>query len=195
MAGWIVQLTRQIEYWAAASPLVFRIATCYYKDIVYKEAMLAQIRPSDSILCIGGGPCPFSAIMLHKLTGAKVTVIDNDWTCIQPARQILSRLDLADAVKVLHHDGCAVNQISIHDYTVIHLAAQISPIEGIVQHIQRYAAPGTRLLIRTPKCKLKRFYCRSYGLLNLCDCQAVYHKRTCNLDCTLLYVQRGALSC
>ena len=70
MGKGIVRITQQIEYWAAANPLVYQLAALYYKDIIRREITLAQIGPSDHVLCIGGGPCPFSAILLHQFTGA-----------------------------------------------------------------------------------------------------------------------------
>jgi trans-aconitate methyltransferase len=192
MARQIVSLTQKIEYWAAANPLVFRLAALYYQDIIRKEAELARITRDDHVLCIGGGPCPFSAILLHQLTGARITVIDNDQRCIEPARQVLSRMGLDSKVEILCQDGCAID---IHGYTVIHLAAQLSPMDQILSKIKEQAQPGTRLLIRTPKCRLASLYCQSCACIDRSGCQAVYHKKTRNLDSTLLYVKEGALVC
>lgn len=192
MGKGIVRITQQIEYWAAANPLVYQLAALYYKDIIRREITLAQIGPSDHVLCIGGGPCPFSAILLHQFTGAKVTVIDNDLRCIQPARELLARLGLINEIAVLYQDGCS---IELTGYTVIHTAAQISPLDQILQQIRTSAGPGTRVLIRTPKGRLQRFYCEGFWELDSSRCRAVAHKKTRNLDSTLLLIKEGAVLC
>lgn len=184
MARWIVRFTQKVEYWAATNPLVYWIAAQYYKDIIRKEVILAEINQDDHILCIGGGPCPFSAILLHQLTGAQVTAIDKEQKCIPPARQLLQRLKLSEAIQVMHKDGI---EAEVAGFTVIHLAAQVSPLEQIFKQIKTYALPGTKLLIRKPKEKLQSLYCKNYPQIT--NERAVYHKKTRNIESTLLYVK------
>lgn len=189
MVGGIVKFTQKIEYWAAANPIIYRAAALYYKDIIQKEVKLAKITNQDQILCIGGGPCPFSAILFHQLTGAKVTAIDNDQNCIQPARQIIHYLGLADSIRILYQDGLSAE---IASYTVLHLAAQVAPMARVLEKIKACASPGTRLLVRKPKDKLQGLYANDYPQFS--NEQATYHKKTRNIESTLLFVKEGAYS-
>ena len=90
--------------------------------LVKREARLADIREGDRVLCIGGGICPYTAILLHKYTGAHITVIDNNRSCVEKARKFVNRLGL-DKIKILPGDG---RDICCHGYPVIHLAMQIA---------------------------------------------------------------------
>jgi len=81
----ITSLTQKVEWLANQSRLFYHCIALYYKNIIKREVRLANITPNDNILCIGGGPCPYTAIMLHQLTGAKVTVIDNNKHCVKSA--------------------------------------------------------------------------------------------------------------
>ena len=192
MNRWIVRFTQNIEYWAAANPLVYWLIALYYRDIIRREVRLAEIGPRDHILCVGGGPCPFSAILLHQYTGARVTVIDRDENCILPARRVLERLNLSHVIQVLCHD---CSDVELEDFTVVHLAVQVSPLEQVLRRMRYQALPGTRLLVRTPKAKLQRLYGGCGACIDGTDCRAVCHRRTRNIDRTLLFVTEGAFSC
>jgi len=180
---WITRFTQKIEALAAKNKLIFRLASRYYNKIIKNEVDLADITKDDHILCIGGGICPFSAIMLHQNTGAKVTVIDNDSACIPEARKVISRLGIGDSVHVTCQDGCCAD-LSLSRYTVVHFALQVSPLESVFAQVQKRAADGTKLLIRRPKNHL----CRLYSRLSLSCQRHVAHKGPSNVGSTLLYV-------
>lgn len=55
---WITRLTRQIEQLAASSRLIYSLAALYYRQMVQREAELAQIGPEDRVLCIGEASVP-----------------------------------------------------------------------------------------------------------------------------------------
>jgi len=146
--GFIKRLTYKIENRAAKAGLFYRLASQYYKDVIEKEVVLAGITANDNVLCIGGGMCPFSAILIHQLTGAKVTVIDNNSMCIPKARHIIKCLGLSKYVNVICSDG---RDFDYREYSVIHLALQVSPMDKVFAQVKEKAAPGTRLLMRRPK--------------------------------------------
>jgi len=157
MLQWLKNLTYKIEERAAKSKLIYRIASRYYKKVIQKESALANITSDDHVLCIGGGICPFSAILFHQITKAKVTVIDNNCDCIPKAKQVINGLNLSNFVRVLHADGESIN---LEGYSVIHLALQVSPIEKVFAKIQDESTPGARILMRRPKKHLDKLYCK-----------------------------------
>jgi hypothetical protein len=150
MSAWITGLTQKIEGWASGTGAIYKLAAGYYRDVIEKEVVLANITKDDHILCIGGGICPFSAILLHQMTGAKVTVIDNNEICISRAREVIGRLGLNKMLRVLCRDGGS-DASSFQDYTVIHFALQVCPMTEVFSHAESRAAAGTRMLVRRPK--------------------------------------------
>lgn len=188
MLKWITNFTRKIENQAAEGGIVYSLASQYYKEVIQKEVVLANITENDHVLCIGGGICPFSAILIHQITGAKVTVIDNNTTCIPRAKQVINRLGIHEHVRVLCQDGSSA-ALSLSAYTVVHLALQVSPMDSVFSHIEKHVIPGTRLLVRRPKKQLNYMYSRFFDAF-LAFCPYTTHKSR-NISSTLLYIKQG----
>ena len=182
----ITALTQSIEYLAGRSRLVYALMGLYYKSIIRQEAHLAGISSKDKILCIGGGPCPYTAILLHKLTGAPVTVIDNNRFCVQKSLGLIKRLNLQDEIKVLCSEG---ENIDCHGFSVIHLAMQISPKEKVLKRLLGDAQEGAKILVRMPKPVVKGLYCNIS--CNPFSKGCVAHHLFANIDSTALFVKEG----
>ena len=186
MLRWITGVTQKIECWAAKSRAVYWFASQYYRDVIQREIELAGITKDDHVLCIGGGICPFSAILFHQATGAKITVIDNNVACVPQARRVIERLDLGGHVRVFCQDGDSA-ELSLSEYSVVHFALQVSPLERVFSRVERQVAHGTRLLVRRPKSRLSGLYDRLPGFTPA-YCPHITHKAR-NIDSTLLYVK------
>ncbi len=152
---WITKITQRIELLATKSKIIFYLVLLYYRLLVKRETALANIGKDDRVLCIGGGMCPYTAILLHRYTNAKVTVVDNDRHCAEKSRCFLRRMGLGD-IHVCHGDGACIN---CTDYTVIHVAMQVSPKDAVVSRIVKEAPNGARVLVRMPKHCVKSLYC------------------------------------
>jgi len=185
---WITDFTRKIEYQATRSEFVYQLTAGYYRDVIQKEVVLANITKGDHILCIGGGTCPFSAILFHQATGAKVTVIDNNVICIPIARQVIEHLGIGEHVRVLCQDGAGADT-TFSEYTVVHFALQVCPMASVFSHVEKQVAPGTKLLIRRPKTQLKNLYSGLPSPL-LHSCPLTTHKKARNIGSTLLYIKQ-----
>ena len=183
----ITKITHKIEEQAADAGFVFRLASGYYKDVIDREIMLASIKKSDNILCIGGGICPFSAILLHQKTGASVTVIDNNQKCVPMARSVINKLGICEHVKVVFQDGTC-DSVPFEDFSVIHLALQVAPMEAVFAQAAEKARAGARLLIRRPKKYLANMYCPSFT--KALDGQPYTTHNSGNIGCTLLYTKQ-----
>jgi 2-polyprenyl-3-methyl-5-hydroxy-6-metoxy-1,4-benzoquinol methylase len=133
---------------------------------------LANITAQDNVLFIRGGICPFSAILLHQMTGAKVTVIDNNEKCVPKAKQVIERLGLSEQIRVVLQDGLCSD---IEEYSVIHIAVQVDPMERVIAEVERRMSPGTKLLIRQPKKSLCCMYNKFTGAMLAC-CTYVTHQ-------------------
>ena len=184
---WITDLTYKIECRAAEAGTIYQLASQYYKDIIKKEVVLASITGNDHILCIGGGICPFSAIIFHQTTGAKVTVIDNNMACIPKAKEIIDRLSIGNFVHVLYQDGGS-KDVDLTAYSVVHLALQVTPMDYVFSQVERQVLPGAKLLIRRPKQALGGMYSKMSNP-QLAGCPYVAHKSR-NIGSTLLYIKQ-----
>jgi D-arabinose 1-dehydrogenase-like Zn-dependent alcohol dehydrogenase len=185
----ITQFTQHIELLATKSRLTFHITSAYYRMLVKREARLADIREGDRVLCIGGGICPYTAILLHKYTGAHITVIDNNRSCVEKARKFVNRLGL-DKIKILPGDG---RDICCYGYTVIHLAMQITPKESVINEILSKAEKGTRVLVRKPKKSVGSLYCTMPEYEKI-FAACVKHSLLSNVDQTYVcIVEKGAV--
>jgi len=186
----LTKITQKFEAIAAKTKLGYWLATRYYKDIVRKEIKLANITRRDNILCIGGGMCPSTAILLHQATGAQVTVIDNCKHCVPKAREVIKKLGLSKHIRVVYKDG---ETMDIGGYTVVHFALQVSPLQQVFTQVEKRATPGTRLLMRRPKNGLGKLYCPMCA--TICKlCNGTTHKKGSNVGRTLLFVKQHGVA-
>jgi len=188
----ITSFTQKIEDWALKRKRVYQIAQSYYRDVTHRESVLANVTEKDHVLCIGGGVCPFTAILFHEQTGAKVSVIDKCEHCVEKAKRLIDDLGLSDAITVLTHNGdCA--SFPLNRFTVVHFALQVCPMRNVFHNIEKRVSPGTRLLVRRPKRPLSNLYsCLPSPLLH--SCPVTTHKSVRNIGSTLLYIKQGGLS-
>ncbi|HHT74138.1 MAG TPA: hypothetical protein GX008_10545 [Firmicutes bacterium] len=187
MNGLIPQATSSLERLAIQSRLARGAVALYYKGLVAAEAALARVQPEDNVLCIGGGPLPLTAILLHKRTGASVTVIDNDNQSVALGKGLLESLGYGAQIRFLPGDGRA---FPLDEFTVIHVAAQVQPMDAVVQNVKAHSARGTRILVRLPKQQLAALYGRFEPLALSGFVDQVRH-RWRNTGRTLLLVGSG----
>jgi hypothetical protein len=140
-------LTQVGERLALCLPLCLALLSLYYRDRVEKELHVADVKCGDRVLCIGGGPCPFTSIHIHKLTGAHITVIDNNICAVRAGAKLIEKLGLCSAITFVHAEG---TKVDVCGYTLVHVAAQVTPRADVIRHIQRQATPHTRILVRGP---------------------------------------------
>lgn len=137
------------------TPWMQRLMLAYYRPIVEKEVGLSRVNQWDNILCVGGGFFPCTAILFHQLSGATVTVIDNDINAVKTAQKLIAKLGLAAHVRARHSDGV---EICAQDYDIIHIAMQISPKEAVFHQVHDTARRQAKILVRNPKAHLERGY-------------------------------------
>jgi len=185
MLYFITKCTQLIEHIASKVQLIFHIVARYYHDVINNEISLANIKSSDHILCIGGGFCPFSAILLHMKTMARITVIDNDSKCTKNAIKLIKRLGLEQGIHIVHCD--ARNEVLTYDdFTVVHFALQTTPIHEVFESVKSRVSVGTKLLIRRPKARIGYMYSCLLSS-RLTDCEYIHHNKACNIGTTYLY--------
>lgn len=179
-----VGITKVIEENASKTKLLRNAMFYYYRAIIKNEVMLANVEKGDKILCIGGGYMPCTAILFQKLTGAKVTIIDNDKRTLTSARRLIKAVNLESEVELKYCDG---KDIDPSQYDVIHIAMQVSPKTQVFEHIYSGMKEGGKLLIRKPKKHLEGgYHTNECGIKEI----ACVKQNLCsNIERTLLYVK------
>ncbi len=179
-----VNPTKNLENVMRKTKFLQNVILAYYKPIVEKEVCLSDARYSDKILCVGGGYFPCTAILFHKLTGATVTVIDNDKGAIEKSTELIESLGLKNKVIVKYTDGV---DVSGEAFDVIHIAMQISPKETVFKRIHSTMRKESKILVRTPKEHLERGY---QPFKEICaQMKSVKQPFFSNIDKTMLYVR------
>ncbi len=179
-----VNPTKIIENFMCKTRMLQNMILSYYEPIVSKEVLLSKASSNDKILCVGGGYFPCTAILFHKLSGATVTVIDNDMDAVEKSTDLIAKLGLQDKVIVKYTDGI---DISGKEFDIIHIAMQISPKEKVFKHIHSTMREDSKILVRTPKEHLERGY---QPFKDICqNLSSVKQPFFSNIDKTMLYVR------
>lgn len=153
----ITRLSQIIEYICTKSKFCFEIAKKYYLKMVKKELAVAAIEKSDKVLVIGGGNCPLTGILIKRLTGADVTVVDNCKKCSTCSKRFLYSCGL-HTIRIVCADG---SDMDFSKYSVIHLALQVEKDYQIMKNIGNLAQDQTRIILRMPSHTLHKISYRS----------------------------------
>lgn len=182
MAFQFVDSTKILEKHTGKFPLLQDMMLTYYRPIVKKEVELAQVKPQEKVLCVGGGYFPCTALLFHQLSGAKVTVIDNDKDAVAVSQALVAKLGYDQNVTVLHSDGM---DCKAQGFDIIHLAMQVSPKEEVFAQLFGGCTCKAKLLVRTPKQHLERGYQPFQEMTETWVTQVKYS----NIQKTMLYVR------
>lgn len=179
-----VGITKMIEENASKTKLLRNAMFYYYSSIIKNEVMLASVEKNHKVLCIGGGYMPCTAILFQKLTGAKVTIIDNDKSTLVSAKRLIKAVNLEDKVELKYCDG---KDIDPSQFDVVHIAMQVSPKTQVFDHIYKGMKEGGKILIRKPKKHLEGGYHTNECGIKEIAC--VKQNALSNIERTLLYVK------
>lgn len=185
MAFQFVNGTKILECNMSRNSFFQNIMLSYYRPIVKKEVELSNANANNSILCIGGGYFPCTAILFNQLSNATVTVIDNDLSAVEKSSKLIEKLGLSSKVIVKHTDGI---DISSSNFDIIHIAMQVSPKEEVFNHIHSNAEQKAKILVRTPKQHLERGY-NPFKEISMKHNNDVIQPKFSNIERTLLYVR------
>ncbi|OEF97763.1 hypothetical protein [Desulfuribacillus alkaliarsenatis] len=181
----IASLTKKIEETAIVSPTLRFFCKLYYNPIVKREIELANITKKDHVLCIGGGPFPWTAIEIARDTRAKVTVIDVHYLSTLYAKQAISIFGLENLIEIRLGDG---QSIDTSDFTVTHIALQAMPQDRILSNVLNRSKQGSRVLVRCAHDCLGSFYsCLSNQCL--CDMCKSTRQKNSTMSETLLFIK------
>lgn len=138
-------------------PMLVNLYASCYKEVVAREINLAGISCHDTVLNIGCGAIPFTAIHLARLTGAQVWAVDRDRMAVEKARYSLKKLGLLKIIQVIEGDG---SEQMPAGFTAAIVALQAEPKKAIYDKLFSLGSPGTRFVFRQPSLPYQSFYDR-----------------------------------
>lgn len=106
---------------------------------------------AHTVLFIGGGPLPLTAILLAELYNVEVTILEKNPEAVTQSRQLLKEIHLDRKVTVLCVDATQFTEYS--HFNVIFVAA-LAGVEGttkskILKSIKRDTKYGSHILVRS----------------------------------------------
>jgi len=102
-------------------------------------------------LFVGGGPLPMTAIVLAKIYGVRVTIIDYDKQACKISEELISKLELGDLIYIVNQDGAVFNDYGKYDVVFVAALAGIDKNikANILKQIKLTSRPDTHILARS----------------------------------------------
>ena len=110
-----------------------------------------QTHKNHSVLFVGGGPLPLTAIMLAQNFGVSSTVIDCDKSAADLSKTLIDRLGLATMIKIRHIDAQQFEDYGRFSVIFIAALAGLLPThkENIFLRIKQKAKKDTHIIARS----------------------------------------------
>ena len=150
----------KLEKLCAKNNFLFSLYALPYRGVLNREIKLAKITETDTVLNVGCGAMPFTAIYIAQKTGARVIAMDKDIEAINKAKLLVEFLGLSSLIKVIHGDGVDIKEL---DYNKIVVALQVWPKEEVIANLLENSKFGVEMLVRYPR----RFFIKYYGSVSL----------------------------
>ncbi len=116
----------------------------FYRSMLDKEIALAGLKPGASVLHIGGGAYPYTAIFLAQ-RGYRVHVCDCDSTAVDISKKLVAKSGLVDRISIFHENGCLVDS-SRHD--AVWVSLNICPKKRVLEQSWASLKKGGVLVYR-----------------------------------------------
>ncbi len=130
--------------------LLVRLYSRPYVRVVENEIDLARITPTDRVLNIGCGAIPFTAMLIARLTGARVVAVDRDPQAARLAEACVRKAGLASLIRIVVCDG-ARPAWAPHGFDVAVVALQAEPKAGILSSLLDSGRGRSRVVARVPR--------------------------------------------
>lgn len=118
-----------------------------FRKLLKRELSLLPAEPKN-VLFIGSGPVPISALLVHDLTGAKVTCIDQNPQAVAVSRKLIAEMGFERSISVYETLG---QEVVADKYDVVLVALLAKPKADILANIHRSIRPDGYVLCRTSR--------------------------------------------
>ena len=136
----------------------FNLYKAMYSGVVEREVAMGNITHRDTVLNVGCGAIPFTAIHIANLTGAQIIAMDKDQDAVLKARHALKKYGLSNHIQVVGGDAFGGFPTP---FTVALVALQVADKPTLLSKLQIEGGPGSKVIIRQPTDQ----YGETYGLI------------------------------
>ena len=120
-----------------------------YEEIIGKEYKkeneMFDISGAKNILHIGCGAYPITAVILAKVTDAKIVAIDRDSVAVNLARKIINKNDLHNKITIKKGSGI---EYPMGEFDTIIVSSCSVPKIEILEHVFKTAKPKSKIIVR-----------------------------------------------
>lgn len=116
----------------------------FYRATLTREVALAGLKPGASILHIGGGAYPYTALFLAR-NGYRVYACDCDITAVAISKDIIAKKGLAKHITILHENGCSIDS---KGYDAVWVSRTICPKDKVLEQSLASLKKGGVLVYR-----------------------------------------------
>ena len=148
-------LIAKFEKISMANSFFYKMYSAPYTGVLNREIKLANINEKDTVLNVGCGGMPFTAIYIAKKTGARVIAIDIDKNAINTARQTIKNYNLENKISLVHVDG---KHYPFENFNKALIALQASPKNDILNSLAKKIKNNGMILFRQAREKFNHQY-------------------------------------
>jgi precorrin-6B methylase 2 len=110
-----------------------------------REGKIFDIEESESILHIGCGSYPITAITLSRLNGGKIVAVDRNVKSVERAKKIILEKNLDDRIHIEVGDGL---NYPVKKFDTIIVSGCSFPKHKILQHLIENTSSDSKIIIR-----------------------------------------------
>lgn len=118
----------------------------FYRRTLARELRLADLRPGASILNIGCGPFPYTALFLAE-QGFQVEAVDCDAEAVIAARSLLKQRGFDHAIRITHHDASQDGSMQ-RRFDAVWISLNVHPKHEVLQRALNSLNDDGRLIVR-----------------------------------------------
>ncbi len=145
----IQRFTASLEKVLHDNHSLFRLYAAPYENVVKREIKLGDISSNDTILNLGCGALPFTAVHLAEVSGAEVYAVDKDKTALIRGKKLVQSMGLSHRIHFLKDD--CMEDVPVHFDKAL-VALQVEPKLRVVENLL-FERNGP-VIVRAPR---KRF--------------------------------------
>jgi len=135
-------------------PLAEAYDRLFYGRLVRSELRLADLRKNASLLHVGSGPRPMTAMKLAA-AGHEIVGLEMDEKARRKSRTIIEREGYGDRIEIISGDG---REIEIDDFEAIWLSLHVKGKESLIRRYIQGSHTDLKIIYRNPAGFLTGFY-------------------------------------
>ncbi len=135
------KLERLVIRWRPLFAVYYRM---FYRGMLKRELKMARLQPGASVLHIGSGPCPYTAMYLAR-NGLQVDAVDSHPEATLKGEALVNHYRLSHKINMLCTDGASVNG---KKYDAVWVSLNVHPRDRVLENAFYCLEDGGSLIYR-----------------------------------------------